>query len=44
MLLSKRAKNLLEKKEGKDREKEREKDMRIYRPIISLSIDVKVIF
>ena len=44
MLLSKRAKNLLEKKEGKDREKEREKDMRIYRPIISLSIDVEVIF
>ena len=44
MLLSKRAKNLLEKKEGKDREKEREKDMRIYRPIISLSINVEVIF
>ena len=40
MLLSKRAKNLLEKKEGKEREKKREKDRKIYRPIISLSIDV----
>ena len=38
MLLSKRAKNLLEKKEGKERERER--DRKIYRPIISLSIDV----
>ena len=37
MLLSKRAKNLLEKKEGKEREKKREKDRKIYRPIISLS-------
>ena len=41
MLLSKRAKNLLEKKEGKEREREREID-KIYRPIISLSIDVVV--
>ena len=42
MLLSKRAKNLLEKKEGKEREKKREKDRKIYRPIISLSIDIVV--
>ena len=44
MLLSKRAKNLLEKKEGKEREKERERKIyrKIYRPIISLSIDVVV--
>ena len=41
MLLSKRAKNLLEKKEGKEREREREIE-KIYRPIISLSIDVVV--
>ena len=44
MLLSKRAKNLLEKKEGKEREKERERKIyrKIYRPIISLSIDIVV--
>ena len=43
MLLSKRAKNLLEKmKERSERKRERERDRKIYRPIFSLSIDVVV--